>query len=276
MPELPEVETVRLGLQAHLQGAQIRAAEMHRYDLRRPVPRDLAGRITGQTIQALARRGKYLLLTLERTTLLFHLGMSGTLRLERHDGITRRVHDHMTLSTSRHRVTFNDPRRFGMIDLIEPTGLHLGPEPLDEAFDGGYLVRVFRGRTRRLKDALLDQQVVAGLGNIYVCESLWRARLSPLWPCARLTLPQCQRLSGAIKEVLGEAINAGGSSLRDHRQADGALGYFQHQWRCYGREGERCQFVFSDGRVCRGIIRRSVQGNRSTFYCATHQRAAIL
>jgi formamidopyrimidine-DNA glycosylase len=275
MPELPEVETIRRGLALRISGRQIVRAELRRPDLRRPFPPMLAERLQGARIGALARRGKYLLVELDDTgLLLLHLGMSGRITA----GLTNtppEKHDHVILTLDDGTVVrFNDPRRFGLIDYLErgAAGLHpllagMGPEPLEPGFDGAYLDRALAGKLTPIKAALLDQRIVAGLGNIYVCEALFRAGLSPRRLAATVAGARAVRLAAAIRAVLGEAIEAGGSSLRDYVQANGELGYFQHRWEVYGKEGEPCSAC-----TCAEGVRRIVQSGRSTFYCAKRQR----
>ncbi len=273
MPELPEVETVRRGLAPHLVGHRIAAVEVRRPDLRWPLPPDLGQVLTGATVTGLERRSKYLLAPLDRgPVLLMHLGMSGRFLVEgagvaafhRDPSILPR-HDHLVLTTDAGiRITFNDARRFGMIDLIRPGERHplleaLGPEPL--AGDLG-LAAAFRGRKAPVKQVLLDQRRVAGLGNIYVSEALHRAGIDPRRAAGRIGAGRATALEGHIRAVLEEAIAAGGSSLRDHRQASGELGYFQHSFRVYDREGQPC---LREG--CPGTIRRIVQSGRSSFFC---------
>jgi formamidopyrimidine-DNA glycosylase len=275
MPELPEVETVRRGLAARLTGRQIVRAELRRADLRRPFPPGLAKRLTGANIGALARRGKYLLIELDDSgTLLLHLGMSGRITVGGNNAPDEK-HDHVVLTLDDGTVVrFNDPRRFGSIDYIargseaaHPLLAGMGPEPLEPGFDGAYLAQAFAGRMTSIKAALLDQKIVAGLGNIYVCEALYRAGLSPRRLAATVVGARAARLAAAVREVLGEAIAAGGSSLRDYVQANGELGYFQHRWAVYGKEGEPCP-----GCNCAEGVRRIVQAGRSTFYCTKRQR----
>ena len=273
MPELPEVETVRRGLAPHLVGHRIAAVEVRRPDLRWPLPPDLGQVLTGATVTGLERRSKYLLAPLDRgPVLLMHLDMSGRFLVEgagvaafhRDPSILPR-HDHLVLTTDAGiRITFNDARRFGMIDLIRPGERHplleaLGPEPL--AGDLG-LAAAFRGRKAPVKQVLLDQRRVAGLGNIYVSEALHRAGIDPRRAAGRIGAGRATALEGHIRAVLEEAIAAGGSSLRDHRQASGELGYFQHSFRVYDREGQPC---LREG--CPGTIRRIVQSGRSSFFC---------
>jgi formamidopyrimidine-DNA glycosylase len=275
MPELPEVETIRRGLALRISGRRIVRAELRRPDLRRPFPPMLAARLTGARIGALRRRGKYLLIELDETgLLLLHLGMSGRITAAGPE-IPEAKHDHVVLSLDDGTVVrFNDPRRFGLLDYMprgteaaHPLLAGMGPEPLEPGFDGAYLDRALAGKLTPIKAALLDQRIVAGLGNIYVCEALFRAGLSPRRLAATVTGARAVRLAAAIREVLGEAIAAGGSSLRDYVQANGELGYFQHRWAVYGREGEPCP-----GCTCAEGVRRIVQSGRSTFFCARRQR----
>ncbi|MBA47456.1 MAG: bifunctional DNA-formamidopyrimidine glycosylase/DNA-(apurinic or apyrimidinic site) lyase [Paracoccus sp. (in: a-proteobacteria)] len=276
MPELPEVETVRRGLQPHLEGSRIARAEARRPDLRWPLPPDLVQVLTGARVITLRRRAKYLLADLDRgTTLLLHLGMSGRMLVEgasqgdfhRDPAILPR-HDHVVLTTGTGtRITFNDARRFGMVDLIREGQTHpllasLGPEPFDAGFSPEYLRMIFAGRRAPVKQALLDQRIVAGLGNIYVSEALWRAGIDPRRAAGRIGQARIAALVGHVRDVLSDAIAAGGSSLRDHRQATGELGYFQHSFRVYDREGLPCARP-----GCAGRIRRIVQSGRSSFYC---------
>ena len=275
MPELPEVETVRRGLALRMSGRQIVRAELRRPDLRRPFPPMLAERLDGARIGALSRRGKYILIELDDTgLLLLHLGMSGRITAGA-AGPPPEPHDHVVLSLDDGTVVrFNDARRFGLIDYIErgkqaahPLLAGLGPEPLEPGFDGAYLSRALARKMTPIKSALLDQRVVAGLGNIYVCEALYRARISPRRLAASVAGARAARLAGAVREVLAEAIDAGGSSLRDYVQANGELGYFQHRWAVYGKEGEPCP-----GCTCAEGVRRITQAGRSTFFCTKLQR----
>jgi formamidopyrimidine-DNA glycosylase len=292
MPELPEVETVRRGLAPIMEGARFLKVEANRPDLRRPFPKDFARRVTGTTVTGLGRRAKYLLADLSSgEVLMMHLGMSGSFRVAKdgrqktpgkfhHQRSEARAHDHVVFHmSSGARVIFNDPRRFGLMLLVPRAQLaehalmrEVGPEPLGNAFDAAMLARACAGKKTSLKAALSDQKVVAGLGNIYVCEALHRARLSPKRRASTLATrtgaptERTERLVDAIKAVLNDAIAAGGSSLRDHRRTDGELGEFQHNFRVYDREGEPCP---TPG--CRGKVRRIVQGGRSTFYCPTCQ-----
>jgi formamidopyrimidine-DNA glycosylase len=291
MPELPEVETVRRGLAPVMEGHLIARAEVRRPDLRWPFPPDMAARLTGQRVAQLRRRSKYLLADLSSgETLIVHLGMSGRMLVSapREDTAAVAVpgafalgkppasaHDHVVLELeSGARVIFNDARRFGMMDLVatDVADGHrllagLGPEPLGNAFSEAYLVDRLRGRNTPIKAALLDQRVVAGLGNIYVSEALHRAGIAPVRKAGRIAAVRVGRLVPAIRAVLAEAIEAGGSSLRDHRQTSGELGYFQHAFRVYGREGAACM---TSG--CGGSIRRTVQSGRSSFHCPQCQR----
>ena len=283
MPELPEVETVRRGLSPVMEGQVIALAEVNRPDLRWPLPDRMAARLTGQRVIALRRRSKYLLADLSSgETLLIHLGMSGRMLVSghrigtfQHDHPVPQKHDHVVLHMENGaRVTFNDARRFGAMDLMPTAGgdahpllASLGPEPFGNDFNEPYLVARLRGRNTPVKSALLDQRLVAGLGNIYVCETLYRARISPLSLAGGLNEPAVSGLVPLIRAVLAEAIEAGGSSLRDFRQADGELGYFQKQFHVYGREGQPCE---TPG--CAGIVTRSVQSGRSSFWCPSCQR----
>jgi formamidopyrimidine-DNA glycosylase len=275
MPELPEVETVRRGLALKMTGRRIVHAELRRQDLRRPFPPMLARTLTGAAVGALARRGKYLLIELDDNgTLLLHLGMSGRITTGP-AGVPHAPHDHVILTLDDGTVVrFNDARRFGLVDYMRrgEESAHkllagMGPEPLEPGFDGDYLETALAGKMTPIKAALLDQRIVAGLGNIYVCEALYRAGLSPRRLAGTVAGARADRLVASIRSVLTEAIEAGGSSLRDYVQADGELGYFQHRWAVYGREGEPCP-----GCTCAEGVRRIVQSGRSTFYCAKKQR----
>jgi formamidopyrimidine-DNA glycosylase len=275
MPELPEVETVRRGLALKISGRRIVRSELRRPDLRRPFPPALAARLDGARIGALGRRGKYILIELDSDgLLLLHLGMSGRITVGS-AALPAAPHDHVILMLDNGTVLrFNDPRRFGLVDYLKrgdeaqhPLLAELGPEPLDASFDGAYLGAALAGKLSPIKAALLDQRVVAGLGNIYACEALFRARVSPRRLAGSIGSARAARLAAAIKSVLTDAIAAGGSSLRDYVQADGALGYFQHRWAVYGHEGDPCP-----GCDCGGGVRRIVQSGRSTFFCAKRQR----
>lgn len=296
MPELPEVETVRRGLAPTMEGATVRRLELRRPDLRFPLPRDFAARVEGHRILALSRRAKYLLIDFEGDlTIIAHLGMSGSFRIEagaaaetpgifHHERSKDEKHDHVLFhlegAEGPVRVIYNDPRRFGFMDLMPrseldtyPAFLDLGPEPVGNRLSADYLATRFAGRSQPLKSALLDQKVIAGLGNIYVCEALWRAHLSPTRKVSTLVTKtgkprqELTLLADSIREVIADAIQAGGSSLRDHIQADGTLGYFQHFFRAYDREGRDC---LTDG--CGGTVERIVQSGRSTFYCRRCQK----
>lgn len=278
MPELPEVETVRTGLEPVMTGRVIAQADVRRPDLRWPFPQNMAQRLTGQRIERLRRRSKYILADLSSgETLLIHLGMSGrllidgaqTARFEQAHSAPGK-HDHVILTMdSGTRITFNDPRRFGAMDLMETATAEahrllasIGPEPLSNAFSVETLVAAFKDRRAPVRALLLDQRVVAGLGNIYVAEALWRAGIAPMRPAGRISRARLERLTAAIRETLRDAIAAGGSSLRDYRQADGELGYFQHSFAVYGRDGEPCR---TEG--CLGTVRRTVHSGRSNFAC---------
>lgn len=276
MPELPEVETVRLGLAPVLEGHVLTRAEPRRANLRWPFPPDFRQALTGQRVAKLARRAKYLLVHMENgRVLIVHLGMSGSFRVHEADAPKPGKHDHVVFETDGGATLyFNDPRRFGAMDLADADTLDshplikvLGPEPLGDAFDADVLAAALRGRKTSIKAALMDQGTVAGLGNIYVCEALYRAGLSPNRKAYTVQGARAQRLTTAIKDILAEAIQSGGSSLRDHMQVDGELGYFQHQFAVYGREGEPCPDC-----DCDKGVQRIVQAGRSTFYCATRQR----
>ena len=283
MPELPEVETVRRGLQPHLEGAVLARVTQNRPDLRFPLPEDFVHRLTGARVNRLERRAKYLLAELDTgETLIAHLGMTGRFLVGESkpggfalDAGDDPKHTHLVFETDKGaRIAFNDARRFGYMDLIptEKLGEHpyfrgLGPEPLGEAFNAAGFAAAVKGKSQNIKVTLLDQRIVAGLGNIYVCEALHRAHIHPERPAGALKPAEIRRLVEAAKQVLGEAIVAGGSTLRDFRAADGELGYFQHNFRVYGREDAPCP---TPG--CRGIIRRIVQGGRSTFFCPVCQK----
>ena len=293
MPELPEVETVRRGLQPVMEGVRIARVEAHRKDLRFPLQTDFIARLEGRTVTGLGRRAKYLMADLDSgDVLLMHLGMSGSFRVK-HDGREKvqgefhhprsedRAHDHVVFyMASGAVVSFNDPRRFGSMKIVargdletEPLLRALGPEPLGNAFDAAMLAAACAGKKTSLKAALLDQRVVAGLGNIYVCEALFRAHLSPKRLASTLAdrrgapTDHAKRLVPAIHAVLNAAIKAGGSSLRDHRRTDGELGYFQHSFQVYDREGEPCK---TPG--CGGTVKRFTQNGRSTFWCPKCQK----
>jgi len=288
MPELPEVETVRRGLAPAMEGERFAKVEVRRGDLRWPLPKGFAQRLHGKVVEGLGRRAKYLLADLSSgDVLMMHLGMSGSFRIGKngapgkyyHDRSKSASHDHVVFHMSNGAVvTFNDPRRFGSMKLVPRTKLEsepllraLGPEPLGNEFDAAMLAKACAGKKTSLKAALSDQRVVAGLGNIYVCEALYRARLSPKRKASTIAdrhgrpNERAEKLVDAIKAVLKDAIEAGGSSLRDHRRADGSLGDFQHNFQVYDRESEPCP-------SCRGKIKRIVQAGRSTFYCPSCQK----
>jgi formamidopyrimidine-DNA glycosylase len=268
MPELPEVETTVRGLERVLKGRRITRVEARRADLRRSFPRDLGQRLTGAKVTGLGRRAKYGLIHTDRDdTMVFHLGMSGSWRI---DHAQLEKHDHLLLETDEgKRLALNDPRRFGSVDLVPTAALDewpafeaLGPEPFE--LDARELQQRLRGRTATIKLLLGDQRIVAGLGNIYVCEALYRARIHPKRAGGSVSLERLERLVVAIKDVLAEAIEAGGSTLRDFVSPDGELGYFSKTFAVYDREGQPCG--------CGGTVRRFVQGGRSTFYCPACQR----
>lgn len=283
MPELPEVETVRRGLLPVMEGRRIARAEVRRPDLRWPFPERMTERLTGARVTGIGRRSKYLLIGLDTgETLIVHLGMSGRMLVGgrilggfHQEAGAPKPHDHVILDMEGGaRVTFNDARRFGVMDLWPTDDLPnhrllraLGPEPLEDGFTAETLARAFRGKAASVKAALLDQRIVAGLGNIYVSEALARAGIHPARAAGRIGRARIERLVPAIREVLEEAIEAGGSTLRDHRRADGELGYFQHSFRAYDQEGRPCR---TPG--CTGTIRRIVQAGRSTYYCPHCQR----
>ncbi|MGP4685710.1 bifunctional DNA-formamidopyrimidine glycosylase/DNA-(apurinic or apyrimidinic site) lyase [Agrobacterium pusense] len=298
MPELPEVETVRRGLAPAMEGARVRKLHLGRPDLRFPFPEDFAELIEGKTIISLGRRAKYLLIELEDgLTIVSHLGMSGSFRVEaeadaegsipgvfHHPRSKDGKHDHVVFyldkGEERICVIYNDPRRFGFMHLVErskldlyPAFAELGPEPTGNMLSADYLASRFDGKSQPLKSTLLDQKVIAGLGNIYVCEALWRAHLSPLRAAGTLVTKggkptaKLVDLTEKIRDVIADAIAAGGSSLRDHIQTDGTLGYFQHSFSVYDQERQPCR---TPG--CRGTVERVVQAGRSTFYCAACQK----
>jgi formamidopyrimidine-DNA glycosylase len=277
MPELPEVETVVRGLASRIEGRRLEALMLARGDLRNKVPKDLAAKVEGRRVEKIRRRAKYILVHLEGgLVLIVHLGMSGRLVLgERDRPAPCQPHDHAVFRFEDDiELRFNDARRFGLIALAHANDLlrheffrHLGPEPLAPDFDGAALARLLAGKKTSIKTALLDQRVLAGLGNIYACESLYGAGLSPKRLAHSVQGSRAHRLARAIRDVLTRAIAAGGSSLRDYVQASGELGYFQHHWAVYGKEGAPCPDC-----DCTTGIRRIVQAGRSTFYCAKRQR----
>ena len=270
MPELPEVETTVRGLEPVLKGQRLTSVEPRRADLRKAIPVDLRQRMTGATVTALGRRAKYGLIDTDRgDTLVFHLGMSGRWRVDPSELL---AHDHLLIGTAAGRVVaLNDPRRFGFLDLWAtddianyPPFLSMGPEPLGPDLTGAYLLDALGGRGASIKAMLLDQRIVAGLGNIYVCEALFMAGIAPTRLAGTVTKARLVKLVEAIREVLSAAIEAGGSTLRDYARPDGELGYFAKQWRVYGREGEPCS--------CGGKVERRVDGGRSTFWCPKCQK----
>jgi len=289
MPELPEVETVLRGLEPVMVGQKIKKADIRRLDLRWPFPENMSQRLTGTKILRLHRRSKYILCDLDSgETLLIHLGMSGRMTISHAENesedllgnfqykpSTPAKHDHVILDMQAGaRITFNDARRFGAMDLIDTKNLFnhkliklLGPEPLGNEFNTQYLQSKLKGKGAPIKAALLDQRIVSGLGNIYVCESLWRAGINPKRLSGKISPKKIDALVPIIRDVLRGAISAGGSSLKDHRQANGDLGYFQHSFAVYGREGKKC-----NSPDCPELIKRIVQSGRSSFYCAKCQK----
>jgi formamidopyrimidine-DNA glycosylase len=283
MPELPEVETVRRGLEPAMKNQLIAKADVNRPDLRWPFPPNLADRLTGARVLGLRRRSKYILIDLDSDeTLIVHLGMSGRMLVSGiqlgqffldHPAVEK--HDHVVLHMENNaRITFNDARRFGMMDLAVTAAVEqhkllasLGPEPLGNSFDEAYLISAFAGKTAPIKSLLLDQRIIAGLGNIYVCEVLYRAKILPMYKAGGLSKSRIGKILPIIREVLEEAILAGGSSLKDYRQTGGELGYFQHNFQVYDREGLPC----ASGE-CTGVIKRVTQVGRSSFYCPICQR----
>ncbi len=275
MPELPEVETVLRGLEPVMTGFTITKADIRRPDLRWPFPVDMAARLTGKAVERLRRRSKYILADMDSgETLIIHLGMSGRILIENGKPPLEK-HDHVVLDmSSGARILFNDARRFGAMDLGATDSIehhkmlvNLGPEPLGNQFDADYLFDRFKNRKMPVKSALLDQRIVAGLGNIYVCEALWRAKIAPDTLSGQLTEHSVSGLVPIIRTVLEDAITAGGSSLKDYRQTNGELGYFQHSFAVYGRENQPCQRA-----GCGGKIQRFAQSGRSTFHCPTCQQ----
>jgi len=272
MPELPEVETVCRGLAAVLEGRRFAKVELRRKDLRIPFPKGLAAELTGRKVARIYRRAKYIMMSLDNgQVVIAHLGMSGRMVIAK-DAAPPSAHDHVILTTDDGTVVrFNDPRRFGLMTLAEETRLdvhklfqHLGPDALSDEFDAPFLSQALRGRKTTIKVALMDQRIVVGVGNIYACEALHKAAISPKRKAGTVAGQRAAALIPAIKDVLKKAIAAGGSSLRDHVQPSGELGYFQDSWQVYGREGESCK-------RCGATIKRIVQGGRSTFYCTRCQ-----
>ena len=282
MPELPEVETVRRGLSPVMAGRRLERVEQRRADLRFPFPDGFVQRLTGARVLSVGRRAKYLIMPLDRgDALVCHLGMSGRFDIDHHrPGVFEQSvgddpkHEHVVFVTEDGvRVAFFDPRRFGYMGLVptaqladHPWFAGLGPEPLGADFDGPILLRAIKGKRQNIKVTLLDQRLVAGVGNIYACEALFAARIAPETPAGDLKPAQAERLAEAVKSVLAEAIEAGGSTLRDFAQTDGQLGYFQHRFKVYGREGQPCL------NGCKGTVARLVQAGRSTFYCPVCQK----
>ncbi|WP_234730997.1 bifunctional DNA-formamidopyrimidine glycosylase/DNA-(apurinic or apyrimidinic site) lyase [Acidocella facilis] len=275
MPELPEVETVMRGLDGHLTGRRISHAILRRADIRWPVPPELPRLLTGALVQGFRRRGKFMLMRLDNGwSVLIHLGMSGRMLLDRQEAL----HEHLTIETEAGgRVGFVDPRRFGALDLVRTADedshrllAGMGPEPLGNEFSGAYLAGLAKGRSAPIKAFLLDQKVVAGIGNIYASEALFRAGISPTRAAGKISRPRMDKLAEQVRATLIEAIAAGGSSLRDYVQPSGELGYFQHGWKVYGRAGEPCEHC--PGLPACGGISQITQSGRSTFYCAKTQR----
>lgn len=290
MPELPEVETVRRGLQPVLEGAVLGRVRQNRPDLRFPFPDRFPERLDGATVQRIDRRAKYLLMALSTgETWVTHLGMTGRFTLDgrqlgefEEPAPIAGKHEHMSFCATKddatHRIGFADARRFGFMGLIPTDGVEthpwfagMGPEPLGNAFSGAHLAEVFNGKKQNIKVSLLDQRMVAGLGNIYVCEALYRARISPLIAAGKVSKPRLEVLAAEIRNVLNDAIEAGGSTLRDFANAEGGQGYFQHRFDVYGREGEPCRGPEGEG-ACTGVVKRIVQAGRSTFYCPSCQK----
>ena len=276
MPELPEVETVMRGLMPVMEGQRIMRADVRREGLRWPFPARFAARLMGARVEGMQRRAKYILMALDSgESLLVHLGMSGKVTIDESGEGQAGTHDHVVLDMENGvRILFNDPRRFGALDLLETDSLEshkllaaLGPEPLGNGFNAAYFAERLKGRKMPIKSAMLDQKIVAGLGNIYVCEALWRAGIAPQTQSAALNPARVSVLVRHIRDVLSEAIAAGGSSLKDYRQANGELGYFQHSFKAYGREGAPCLKP-----ECGGEIARITQSGRSSFYCPKCQR----
>ncbi len=280
MPELPEVETVRTGLAPVMEGVKISAAKINRPNLRFAFPPDFCQRITGANVLRLHRRAKYLLIGLSTDeTLIAHLGMSGRFSIiapgAEPPADTNPAHDHVIFSLSnQHRIIYNDPRRFGFMDLAPSHALEanrflagLGPEPLGNHFSSQWLKEILAGKSQNIKAALLDQRIVAGLGNIYVCEALFRAAIHPKTLAKRISEQRLDKLVSTVRDVIAKAIEAGGSTLRDYAAADGALGYFQHRFAVYGRENQPCL-----NENCTSTIKRIVQSGRSSFYCPHCQK----
>lgn len=272
MPELPEVETVCRGLQPFMEGARFEKVELRRKDLRFPFPRRFSARLEGAEVEAMHRRAKYILVSLSSgETLIMHLGMSGRFMIDDDE----QPHEHVRFSMSNgHEVAYADPRRFGFMDLAKSDGISehkffvsMGLEPLGNELSGGKISELFADKKTPVKAALLDQRLIAGLGNIYVCEALFRSGISPKRLAKSVAGKRAERLAPVIRQVLEEAVEAGGSTLKDYAQVDGELGYFQHRFKVYGREGEACV-----NKSCGAPVKRIVQSGRSTFYCSNCQR----
>ena len=276
MPELPEVETVKRGLSPFLEGRKIVSVEKTRPDLRWPIPTSLEHVLTGALVLKLERRGKYILWhTQDEMVMILHLGMSGRVLITKDSPKVKDAHDHLTFKTEDgFFIRYNDPRRFGFVDIVPlknlakyPSLAALGPEPLSNAFNASALRQKINKKQSPIKSVLLDQTIIAGLGNIYVCEALHRSGISPRRKAKNISESKIDSLVIAIRVVLQDAINAGGSTLKDHLQTSGEMGYFQHQFRVYSREGEECM-----KKSCSGTIKRIIQSGRSTFFCGKCQR----
>ncbi len=271
MPELPEVETVKNGLVPHLEGKFIRSVDVYQPKLRYQIPDDFQKTLEGSEIKSISRRAKFLIFNFLNRGILIHLGMSGSMRLV-NPLEKRQKHDHVVFNFLDQKLVYHDPRRFGAMDIWRGNPEDhqwlnkLGPEPLGNAFNGAYLHEALKARKLSIKQALLNQNFISGIGNIYASEALWRSKISPERIASSLNLTDCEDLVAAIKKVLQDAIASGGSTLRDHRNIGGELGYFQHKFDVYDREGEKCQRPECDGKVL-----RLVQAQRSSFYCATCQ-----
>lgn len=275
MPELPEVETVKRGLEPVWQGASIERAVLNRDNLRYPFGNDFVRRVSGKTALSLSRRGKYLVIDLEDLYLISHLGMSGSFMITDKENYTPRKHDHVLFYLSNGKMlVYHDPRRFGFLLLVDhledyPPFAKMGPEPLSNHFNGAELYERINMKKAPIKQLLLDQSIVAGVGNIYACEALYEAQISPLRGGNALNMEECETLAATVKAVLLRAIESGGSTLRDHRKADGEMGYFQHEFAVYDKEGQSCPRC-KDGV---NTVQRIVQAGRSTFFCPSCQKA---
>jgi formamidopyrimidine-DNA glycosylase len=269
MPELPEVETVKNGLEPVLSGSIIKKVRLNRANLRTPFPDQMVERLQNRRCQNLRRRGKYIWIDLDSNeTLVVHLGMSGSFTINPKEV---KKHDHVVIETENHKIVYNDPRRFGMMFFVKTGEEHhhqsfskMGVEPLGNIFHADHLKAKLDNKKTPIKTSLLDQHIVSGVGNIYACEALYMAGINPTQQSCTLTLSQCENLVHAIKQVLKDAIESGGSSLRDHKQTDGTMGYFQHSFKVYGREGQPCPETGD-------IIKKITQSGRSTFYCPAKQ-----